>query len=113
MHQSAVVATLKAHVCGNTERRHSQLLRRKQALTVGPAGMVKLAKDLLEADMPHVTVTTTVAAFVRSVLDAPKYHARHLTLLNRAPRPKTLNDLIRLAEDIEKHKPQDQRRVSV
>jgi hypothetical protein len=143
------------------ERRHSQLLRRQQRLTVGPAGIVKLPKDhiqihkdMLESDMPHVTVTTTIVAFVRSmrdalldqtpfylrslsfcspsptssvvlttatvtqctvaytmyerVLHAPAYHATHLALRNPALRPKSFNDLIEFAENIQEHKPQEQ-----
>jgi hypothetical protein len=115
MYPGAVVAALKAHVYGNTERRHSQLLRRQQTRTFGQAGIVKLAndhiqihKDMLAFEMPQVTVTATVVMFARSMRDAPAYHATHLALLNPAIRPKTFNDLIQLAENIEEHKPQDQ-----
>jgi hypothetical protein len=63
---------------------------------------------MLESDMPHVTVTTTIVAFVRSMRDAPAYHATHLALLNPALRPKSFNDLIEFAENIKEHKPQEQ-----
>jgi hypothetical protein len=115
MHPGAVFAALKAHACDNTARLHSQLLRRQQALTVEPAGTIKLAKshiqihkDMLAGNTPHITVTSTVTVFVRSMRDAPIYYATHIAVLTPAFQPTTLNDLIHLAEDVEEHLAQDQ-----